>query len=289
MKGLLIKVAKNCFMIDGSIPLTGNYEPFIVRTPGGCPIISVISLGEVSLPLNTYSDERSNLDETEELVIFNDNKSGYIARLRVHSTGKEYFLHATPAWERITLSRNCASADCPPSVIDKFIMLAFIYASARFATVLVHASCIKLGTDAVAFIGHSGAGKSTHSRLWLANIDGAELLNDDQPAISVDSKNGVTIYGTPWSGKTCCYKSESAMLKGIVRMKQASHNEITPLVPVYLLRELLSSCSMMKSDQVTFKFITSTLAKIASYVPGYILENKPDKDAALLSYNNVFW
>lgn len=288
MKGQLIKVAGFCFMIDDSIPFTGNYEPFKVGTPGDCPIISTISLGEVSFTFDGHCNEKSNLDEAEELLISKDGERGYNVMIKVRSTGKEYFLHATSSWDYIILSRNCVSEDCPLSVIDKFIMLVFIYASARFGTVLVHASCVKLGTDAVAFIGHSGAGKSTHSRLWLANIDGAELLNDDQPAIRMDDGNGIVIYGTPWSGKTYCYKSDSAILRGIVRMKQAPHNKMIPLEPVYLLRELLSSCSMMKSDPVTFKFITSTLARIASHVSGYILENKPDKEAVLLSYNNVF-
>lgn len=288
MKGQLIKIAGHCLMIDNSISLAGNYEPFRIGTQDDCPIISIISLGDVIFPFNACCNEKSYLDDAEELFISKDIDGSYNAVVKVRSTGKEYFLHATSAWDYITLSRNCISRDCPPSVIDKFIMLVFIYASSRYGTVLLHASSIKLGTDAVAFIGHSGAGKSTHSRLWLDNIDGAQLLNDDQPAIRVNAGNEIIIYGTPWSGKTCCYKSDSAVLRGIIRMKQAPYNKITSLTPVYLLRELLSSCSMMKSDNVTFKFITATLAKIASHVSGFILENKPDKDAVTLSYKNVF-
>lgn len=288
MKGQLIKVAGHCLMIDSSVQLACNYEPFKVGMTADCPVISTVTLGDVLFPVDISCDEKSNLDETEELYISKDCDGGYNAMVKVRTTGNIYFLHATSAWDYITLSRNCISRDCPPSVIDKFIMLVFIYASSRYGTVLLHASSIKLGTDAVAFIGHSGAGKSTHSRLWLDNIDGAQLLNDDQPAIRVNAGNEIIIYGTPWSGKTCCYKSDSAVLRGIIRMKQAPYNKITSLTPVYLLRELLSSCSMMKSDNVTFKFITATLAKIASHVSGFILENKPDKDAVTLSYKNVF-
>lgn len=288
MKGQLIKVAEHCLNIDSSIPLAGNYEPFKVDRTDDCPVISTVSLGDVSFPIDACCDEKSNLDETEELSVSKDCYGGYNAMVRVRTTGMIYFLHATSAWDYITLSRNSVLHDCPLSVIDKFIMLVFIYASAKYGTVLLHASSIKLGTDSVAFIGHSGAGKSTHSRLWLENIEGAQLLNDDQPAISVNTRNEIIIYGTPWSGKTCCYKPESALLKGIILMRKAPHNKIIPLNPVYLLRELLSSCSMMKSDQATFKYITATLAKIASHVYGYILENKPDKDAVCLSYKNVF-
>lgn len=288
MKGQLIIIAGHGLVIDGSIPLSENYEPFKADLSDNCPIISTVSLGDVLFPYGACCNEKSSLDEAEELIISKDSDGGYNARVKVRATGKEFFLHATSAWDNITLSRNCVSDDCPLSVIDKFIMVVFIYASAPYGIVLLHASCIKLGSGAAAFIGHSGAGKSTHSRLWLAHIEGAELLNDDQPAVRVKDEKEIIIYGTPWSGKTYCYKSDSAVLKGIVRMKQAPYNKIIPLDPVYLLRELLSSCSMMKSDAVTFKFITATLARIASQVSGYVLENKPDKEAVLLSYDNVY-
>lgn len=288
MERQLIKVAGHCLMIDSSITLADNYRPFKVSTIDECTIISTISIGEILFHFDTCCDEKSNLDDAEELFVSKDSNGSYNAMVKVCTTGKIYFLHATSAWDYITLSLNCISDDCPLSVIDKFIMLVFIYASARCGTVLIHASCVKLGADAVAFVGHSGVGKSTHSRLWLENIEGVELLNDDQPAIKVNDENEIIIYGTPWSGKTNCYKSKSAVVRGIVCMRQAPYNKIIPLSPVYLLRELLSSCSMMKSDNVTFKLIIATLVKIASNVSGYILENKPDKDAVLLSYNNVF-
>ncbi len=55
--------------------------------------------------------------------------------------------------------------------------------------------------EAVMFLGESGTGKSTHSRMWLENIEGSTLLNDDAPAVRI-SADGTTAYGTPWSGKT---------------------------------------------------------------------------------------
>lgn len=57
-----------------------------------------------------------------------------------------------------------------------------IAAVARQA-VAIHSSVISLNGGAVLFLGESGTGKSTHTRLWREHIPGAELLNDDSPIV----------------------------------------------------------------------------------------------------------
>ena len=74
-------------------------------------------------------------------------------------------------------------------------------------TVAIHSSCIVYRGKAVLFLGASGTGKSTHTRLWLENIEGSTLLNDDSPFVRVEDGK-VWAYGSPWSGKTSCYKQE---------------------------------------------------------------------------------
>lgn len=59
-----------------------------------------------------------------------------------------------------------------------------IAAVARQA-VAIHSSVICLNGQAVLFLGESGTGKSTHTRLWREHIPGATLLNDDSPIIRI--------------------------------------------------------------------------------------------------------
>ena len=47
----------------------------------------------------------------------------------------------------------------------------------------LHASCVVRDGEGYLFMGRSGTGKSTHSRLWIQTFPGTELLNDDNPAI----------------------------------------------------------------------------------------------------------
>ena len=68
-------------------------------------------------------------------------------------------------------------------------------------TLAIHSSVIEYNNLAYMFLGESGTGKSTHTRLWRECVEGAKLLNDDSPIIRVI--DGITyVYGSPWSGKS---------------------------------------------------------------------------------------
>ena len=85
------------------------------------------------------------------------------------------------------------------------------------------------------FLGKSGTGKSTHCKLWLNNFEDADLLNDDNPALRILPDGKVYVYGTPWSGKTPCYRPLRRLAGGFLRLEQAPKNEISRLHPVHAL------------------------------------------------------
>lgn len=283
MKRKLLRIADLYLWIDDTLTLPENYTPFKVKTEqNDIPVICKVSCDYVP-PSDDTPFEISDLDKTEVISVSCVPNGGYLFTICVQKEGRCYRLYATSDWKQVVIDRSCMETS-PYTVINKFLMLSFIYAASAYQTVLLHASSVKIGEEGVAFIGQSGAGKSTHSNLWLNYIPGTELLNDDQPAVRVTDEGIVKIYGTPWSGKTACYKAEEAVLKGIFRMIQADDNQVLSLLPVFLFRELLASCSMMKTEPETFKKIISTLAKITSRVPGFILRNRPEKEAAWLAF-----
>lgn len=152
----------------------------------------------------------------------------------------------------------------------------------------VHSSAIVCNGRAVLFLGESGTGKSTHTRLWQENIAVAVLLNDDSPFIGfVDGR--ATAFGAPWSGKTPCYKQEHYPIAAIVRLSQAPHNAIRPLRSVHAIGALLPSLTPAfgYDDELQDRML-ATLSKIISQVPVYHLECLPDAAAARLSYDTVF-
>lgn len=289
MNEQFLQIADLFYSIPLSVNLAANYTPFICSSIENNPLASKVAIDSIKVADRRKCYQGSVIDSTKEVCIYKvgDDYSSYYVTLESKNKDELYELYASPVWDKITLSENCTSHACPSSVIDIFMMLIFIYSSLYHHVVLLHASCIKYGEQGIAFIGCSGAGKSTHSRLWLKYIPGTKLLNDDQPAVRVFENGKVVIYGTPWSGKTQCYLFDKATLRGIVRMKQAPNNKLISLSPVLLFKELLSSCSMIKSDPVTFKVITSILAKMVSSVSGFILENRPEESAVRLVYNHT--
>lgn len=155
-------------------------------------------------------------------------------------------------------------------------------------TVAIHSSCIVKDGKAVLFLGESGTGKSTHTRLWREHIDGAFLLNDDSPVIRVEDGK-IWAYGSPWSGKTPCYKAERYELAACVRLSQAPENHIRKLPVLHAYGAIHPSCPPeFAYDDALYDHISCFIGKMLSSVPFYHLECLPDEAAARLAFNTIF-
>jgi len=155
-------------------------------------------------------------------------------------------------------------------------------------TLAIHSSCIVYKNKAVLFLGESGTGKSTHTRLWREHIDGAVLLNDDSPMIRVEDGK-VWAYGSAWSGKTPCYKNERYELKACVRLSQAPYNRMQKLSVLQAYGAIHPSCAPeFAYDDALYDEVSRTIGQILSVVPLYHLACLPDREAALLSCRTIF-
>lgn len=170
--------------------------------------------------------------------------------------------------------------------INNAIMIAFAFAGAYKQTVLMHASVIMNKNKGYLFLGKSGTGKSTHSRLWMQHVPGSDLLNDDNPAVRV-VRDKVYVYGTPWSGKTPCYRNLYTEVGAFLRLKQAPENVISREMPVRAFASVLSSCSTMLWDKESYNSICGIVEDIIKKVPAYFMACRPDKEAAELSFSTI--
>ena len=155
-------------------------------------------------------------------------------------------------------------------------------------TLAIHSSCIVYHDKAVLFLGESGTGKSTHTRLWREHVEGAVLLNDDSPMIRVEGGK-IWAYGSAWSGKTPCYKQERYELKACVRLSQAPYNRIQKLSVLQAYGAIHPSCAPeFAYDDVLYDHVSRIIGQILSVVPCYHLACLPDREAALLSCQTLF-
>lgn len=164
--------------------------------------------------------------------------------------------------------------------LSNAMMLLYTFRTSGTDTLMIHASVISYEGRGYVFLGKSGTGKSTHSSLWLKHIEGTELLNDDNPVLRIIDGE-VRVYGSPWSGKTPCYKNKDLPLGGIVRLSQAPHNKIQKLIPLLAYTALMPSCSCMRWDSAATEALHNSVEKVITRVNCWHLECLPDEDAAL--------
>jgi ABC-type cobalamin/Fe3+-siderophores transport system ATPase subunit len=163
----------------------------------------------------------------------------------------------------------------------------FTFATARKNTLLMHASVTVKDGKGYVFLGKSGTGKSTHSQLWINNIEGCSLLNDDNPVVRVFDNGEVHVFGSPWSGKTPCYHNAEVPVGAIVNLHQAKKNVIRRLSLVEAYAAMHVSFSGLRFIKEMADGLHATNEKVVCTVPCYSLDCLPNAEAALLCYNTV--
>ena len=170
--------------------------------------------------------------------------------------------------------------------LNNALMMAYAFAAAQMGTMLMHASVIRCEGKGYLMTAPSGTGKSTHTRLWYDNIPGCDLMNDDNPVVRIIDGRAI-VYGSPWSGKTPCYRNIQAPIGGLVRIQQRPENSIRKLSPVQAFCNLLPAMSNMKWDERVYKGVCDGISELIRIVGMYELGCLPNAEAAILCHDTV--
>lgn len=162
--------------------------------------------------------------------------------------------------------------------VNTSLMIQFTFATAGLDTLLLHASVIRHEGLANLFFGVSGTGKSTHSRLWLTHVPGCDLMNDDNPVIRFEDGR-LLVYGSPWSGKTLCYRRVVAPVRALVRLEQAPENRIGRLESLDAYASVIAASSTIRWNPVVMDRLIPTVERVAMNVPCFRLACRPDAEA----------
>lgn len=124
------------------------------------------------------------------------------------------------------------------------------------------------------FLGHSGAGKSTSTRLWQSYRD-AEILSDDR--IILRLHNGeLWMYGTPWHGEAALASSNKAKLNRIFILQHGQENAITALSPSQTVGELFARSFPPFHSAAGLERTVEFLHAVTKAVPCYEFRFLPD-------------
>lgn len=175
----------------------------------------------------------------------------------------------------------------PSFALNNSLMLLFAFSSACHGILEMHSSVVMNEGKGYLFLGKSGTGKSTHSSLWLKHIPGTELLNDDNPILRLMPDGSARVYGSPWSGKTPCYKNKDVAAGAVVRIRQAPLNKIERLPAIQAYASLMASASSFRPFKELAEGWHRTLEGLVAVLPCYVLDCLPDQAAAELCYKTV--
>ncbi|SHM03574.1 hypothetical protein [Fibrobacter sp. UWB7] len=293
---MFYKVAEHIFEVnacDEILSQMSNYAPFAVDSgaESSCKN-SVFSLDVQNEVAPEYTEDIRQ-DEEGQVIICGRTSDGLPAfdfwlfgkPMGVLVCEKD-FKHAV-----LLLGKEKIPAESSNFAVNNALMVLYALATAGFETALFHAAGIQYKGLGYLFLGKSGTGKSTHARLWLKYNEGSELFNDDNPVVRLfktpDGKSFAKVYGSPWSGKTPCYKNVEMELGGFVLLSQAPFNKISPLRGVSAYAAIMPSISGMRWNKNLADGLHQTENGLASCVPVWFLECLPDEDAARLCCQTV--
>lgn len=289
------RVAEQLFSISGPeswLMAASNLAPFRVPTE---------QYTEADMRFTVTMHKIDRFDEIADSYthFFTDSTEPEMPRIEVYQSADGWLFRIAqvsdaPACCELRISKDFRRADLAvlPGLslfvlrfaIDNAAMLVYAFATAHEHILEMHAAVVVHEGKARLFLGHSGTGKSTHARQWLAQFHTAYLLNDDNPVLRFDEQGKLWVYGSPWSGKTPCYRNERVPVAAIVQLEQAPENKIVELTPSQAYAYMLSSCSGLKVLHEPMNGLHDTISRIVLGVPLKKLKCLPDKEAAQLCY-----
>ena len=264
------------FAVSGSAELfeqMGNYEPF--ECEGGEPLFS---LTEDDGLVPEYTEDFRQDEEGSHIICGHTSSGNDVYEF----PGRRSTAGCLVCSKDYGKGRLIMPKDHSKFALDTALMIMFALATAGKDTLLFHAAVVSCEGKGYLFLGTSGTGKSTHAQLWLKYIGGTELVNDDNPVV----RDGV-VYGSPWSGKTPCYRNVSVPIGGIVRLSQAPYNKIHRLSGIQAYVNLTECVCSKHWDSRIAEGLHQTENRLASTVPMWHLECLPDEAAARLCHDTI--
>lgn len=274
-------VAEHRFAVSGEdriLAMMDNYQPFV--TTAGDTVFSLTAEAGIA---PDYAEELRQEEEGQDIICGKTPEGCPVFEFRWWNETAGWLVCAADYSE----GRLVMTGHHEKLAIDNALMVLYALATANKGTALFHASTVSYEERAYMFLGKSGTGKSTHAGLWLKHIEGTALVNDDNPVVRVFDDAAARVYGSPWSGKTPCYRNVHYPLGGIVELSQAPFNKITRLGGIQAYAALMPSISGKRWDEKIADGLHQTENALAMMVPMWHLACLPDEEAACVCCETI--
>ena len=193
---------------------------------------------------------------------------------------------------RVLLNRECLTDEDASRALeyplDELLMTHFL--SLGCGVELHACGLVRAGGEAFLFVGHSGAGKSTTTRLWKRQSP-VEVLSDDRiivrRALAETTKSvgqecpthTFLMHGTPWHGEAAFASPGRASIRRIFLLEHGAGNRIEPLSRSAAVGELLARSFTPFYQSRFVDPVLAFLEDLVELLPCYRFQFVPDHSA----------
>lgn len=150
---------------------------------------------------------------------------------------------------------------------------------------MLHSSCVEKDGYAYLFSARSGTGKSTHTHLWLKNLEGTRIINDDKPALIYDNGKWYAC-GTPFSGKTDENLDVKIPVRAITFLHRSETNTVKRMLPFQAV-SLLIEQTIKPADRNLAEKMLDFADCLLREIPVFSLGCNLNDEAAIIAYNEI--
>lgn len=239
-------------------------------------------------PLEIHLETVDSLDENYGDLIYDPSdiwkmfRNGEIFNAAVYydNTAPIGVISSDSEWKNISV-RIKKSDFTRDSIIHLSGLELIIRAAIQFRKgAIFHSSGVDDNGKGILFIGHSGEGKSTQSRLWQG-LEGTMIFNEDRNAVR-EINNKIFCFGTPWGGTSNIANNHKVPLEAIIMIEKAGYNKIEKLSSTEVIPRLIARSFFPYWDKNLTFLAISNITAIALKVPVYKLSCKPGPEVVNL-------
>lgn len=213
--------------------------------------------------------------ETDDAYVYLPTRSTYIYEMHITKDTHTAYLYADMHTESDELLDE----------LFHIIRFAFLMAAHKKDLLVVHSASILYKDKAYLFSGHSGAGKSTHTKLWTDTFHTPPLNGDLNMLGIID--NQVICYGLPWCGTSGICTNHAYPFGGITYLFQSKNNSASKISYDEAVLQLTKRCinPSQTEDQLQHTFtIASDICKLS---PAFELFCTKEPAAAEIMKNTI--
>lgn len=136
------------------------------------------------------------------------------------------------------------------------------------------------------FLGHSGAGKSTTTRMWQTARQPV-VLSDDRLILRLDG-GALRMFGTPWHGEAAFAEQGNAPINRIFILQHGSSNRITRMPKPLAVGEVFARCFPPFHSPEGVDHTLEFISRLLDAVPCYEFQFVPNESAvkAVLEFHD---